>query len=130
MKTIKMHSIELRTGRLGTVVCVGFAATLMSAAAMADVVTDWNQTTLNTLAAVGQRRTPPAGRLLAMVHSAMHDSINAVDVAACAGFLIACSLRQVAPQKTAAPSLSLRLRADSDPLAVPSIVIRIAVRRM
>ena len=79
MKTIKMHSITLRTGRLRTVLSVALAAGLLSAAVKADVVTDWNQTTLNTLAAVGQRRTPPSGRLLAMVHSAMHDSINAID---------------------------------------------------
>ena len=80
MRTIKMHSMKLRRGRLCTVLCVGFAAAgLLSAAAKADVVTDWNQTTLNTLAAVGQRRTPPSGRLLAMVHTAMHDSINAID---------------------------------------------------
>src|SRR6266487_1632327 len=79
MKTIKIHSMKLRSGRLCAVVCVGLTATLLSAAAKADVVTDWNQTTLNTLAAVGQRRTPPSGRLLAMVHSAIHDSINAID---------------------------------------------------
>ena len=79
MKTTKIHSVNRRSRRLCTVLCVGVAAGLLSAAVKADVVTDWNQTTLNTLAAVGQRRTPPSGRLLAMVHSAMHDSINAID---------------------------------------------------
>ena len=46
----------------------------------ADVVTDWNETTLATQAAVpGGVRTPPAGRALAMVHVAIFDSVNAID---------------------------------------------------
>src|SRR4030095_12775855 len=46
----------------------------------ADVVTDWNQITLNTQAAVpGGIRTPPASRALAMVHAAIYDSVNAID---------------------------------------------------
>src|SRR5439155_11351655 len=45
----------------------------------ADVVTDWNQTTLNTQAAVPFGiRTPPATRSLAMVHAAIYDSVNAI----------------------------------------------------
>jgi hypothetical protein len=47
--------------------------------AWADVVTDWNQTTLNTQAAVPFGiRTPPATRALAMVHAAIYDSVNAI----------------------------------------------------
>src|SRR6266436_2287124 len=47
--------------------------------ARADMVTDWNQTTLNTQAAVPFGiRTPPATRALAMVHAAIHDSVNAI----------------------------------------------------
>ncbi len=46
----------------------------------ADVVTDWNQITLNTQAAIpGAIRTPPASRALAMVHAAIYDSVNAID---------------------------------------------------
>ena len=46
----------------------------------ADMVTDWNETTLATQAAVpGGVRTPPAGRALAMVHVAIFDSVNAID---------------------------------------------------
>jgi len=45
----------------------------------ADMVTDWNQTTLNTQAAVPFGiRTPPATRALAMVHAAIYDSVNAI----------------------------------------------------
>ena len=47
--------------------------------ARADMVTDWNQTTLNTQAAVPFGiRTPPATRALAMVHAAIYDSVNAI----------------------------------------------------
>src|SRR5438270_11693998 len=47
--------------------------------AWADVVTDWNQTTLNTQAAVPFRiRTPAATWAVAMVHAASYDSINAI----------------------------------------------------
>ena len=80
MKTIKNHSIKLKDGRLGAVACVGLAATLLSAAIKADVVTDWNQTTLATQDAIaGAIRTPPAARALAMVHVAIFDSVNAID---------------------------------------------------
>jgi len=80
MKTIKIHSNKLQIGRLRAVVCVGLAATLLSAAIKADVVTDWNQITLTTQDAVpGGFRTPPAGRALAMVHVAIFDSVNAID---------------------------------------------------
>jgi hypothetical protein len=52
----------------------------LSATASADVVTDWNQITLATQAAVsGGIRTPPASRALAMVHAAIFDSVNAID---------------------------------------------------
>src|SRR5439155_10682734 len=80
MKTIKIHSNKLQIGRLCAVVCVGLAATLLSGAIKADVVTDWNETTLATQDAVpGGFRTPPAGRALAMVHVAIFDSVNASD---------------------------------------------------
>src|SRR6266850_1987341 len=47
--------------------------------AKADVVTEWNQITLATQAAVtGGTRTPPASRALAMVHAAIFDSVNAI----------------------------------------------------
>src|SRR5207302_7195066 len=79
MKTIKSHPIKLKDGRLGAVVCVGLAATLLSAAIKAAVVTDWNQTTLATQDAIaGAIRTPPAARALAMVHVAIFDSFNAI----------------------------------------------------
>ena len=46
----------------------------------ADEVTDWNQITLATQAAIpGAIRTPPASRSLAMVHLAIFDSVNAID---------------------------------------------------
>src|SRR5262245_3750667 len=46
---------------------------------LADEVTDWNQITLATQAAVSAIRTPPAARALAMVHLAIFDSVNAID---------------------------------------------------
>ena len=80
MKTIKIHSLKLTREKLCTIACVGLAATFLSAAANADVVTDWNETTLATQAAVpGAIRTPPASRALAMVHVAIFDSVNAID---------------------------------------------------
>src|SRR5437773_11015404 len=80
MKTTKIYSLKLRARRLCAVLCAGQAAMLLSAAAWADVVTDWNQITLATQAAVpGGFRTPPAGRALAMVHAAIFDSVNAID---------------------------------------------------
>jgi hypothetical protein len=55
-------------------------ASILTGATRADVVTDWNQTTLATQAAVaGGIRTPPASRALAMVHLAISDSVNAID---------------------------------------------------
>ena len=52
----------------------------LQVASLADVVTDWNQITLSTQAAVpGASRTPPASRALAMVHAAIYDSVNAID---------------------------------------------------
>src|SRR5206468_4432414 len=70
--------LNLATARLG--LCIALGATLLSAAAQADVVTDWNQITLATQAAIpGGVRTPPAARALAMVHLAIFDSVNAID---------------------------------------------------
>src|SRR5215813_2153486 len=62
---------------------IGFALLALislQVTSLADVVTDWNQITLNTQAAVsGASRTPPASRALAMVHAAIYDSVNAID---------------------------------------------------
>ena len=59
----------------------GIALTLAGVhCAVADEVTDWNEITLATQAAVsGAIRTPPAARALAMVHLAIFDSVNAID---------------------------------------------------
>jgi hypothetical protein len=60
-----------------TVLLTSLAATTR---ARADVVTDWNQITLATQAAIpGAIRTPPAARALAMVHLAIFDAVNAID---------------------------------------------------
>jgi len=80
MKTTRNNCINSTNGSLRTIACVGIAAALLSAASEADVVTDWNEATLATQAAVpGAIRTPPAARALAMVHIAIFDSINAID---------------------------------------------------
>jgi hypothetical protein len=48
--------------------------------ALADAVTDWNEITLATQAAVpAGTLTPPAARALAMVHLAIFDALNAID---------------------------------------------------
>ncbi len=71
---------DFRGRRFRAVLCAAVAALLLSVPAKADVVTDWNETTLATQAAVpGAIRTPPAARALAMVHIAIFDSVNAVD---------------------------------------------------
>jgi hypothetical protein len=66
-----MHRAILKLSLL-TILC-SFAP------ARADVITDWNQTTLKTQANVKEARTPIASRALAMVHAAMYDAVNAID---------------------------------------------------
>jgi hypothetical protein len=73
------RDLRLKRKPVAVFATISTALILLSMQALGDVVTDWNQTTLKTLDAIGQRRTPPSGRLLAMVHTAMHDSINAID---------------------------------------------------
>ena len=60
----------------------------------ADVVTDWNEITLATLAAMNEARPSPSSRTLAIVHVAIYDAVNsiehrfspyAVDAEACQG---------------------------------------------
>src|SRR5260370_24369978 len=66
------------TSRLSLILLIGVVAAAPSTI-RADVVTDWNQITLNTQAAVPFGiRTPPATRALAMVHTAIYDSVNAI----------------------------------------------------
>ena len=68
----------LRTTVVATFVT--FSIGNWSSLARADAVTDWNEITLATQAAVpGGIRTPPAARALAMVHLAIFDSVNAID---------------------------------------------------
>jgi hypothetical protein len=83
----------MRSGRIGgtphirqltscLVISVALAALASPRAIRADVVTDWNQITLNTQALPvipGGTRTPPAARALAMVHLAIFDAVNAID---------------------------------------------------
>src|SRR6266581_565473 len=69
---------RLITSRLSLILVIGAVAAAPSTI-RADVVTDWNQITLNTQAAVPFGiRTPPATRALAMVHAAVYDSVNAI----------------------------------------------------
>src|SRR6266850_6481652 len=56
---------------------IAIVMTLCSMTAHADVVTDWNQTTLEVLKA-GNMVGNPWSRALAMVHVAMSDAINSV----------------------------------------------------
>src|SRR5437773_425377 len=68
----------LITSPLALILLIGVLVTAPSTI-RADAVTDWNQITLNTAAAVPFGiRTPPATRALAMVHAAIYDSVNAI----------------------------------------------------
>ena len=69
---------HLITSRLPLILLISVVAAAASTS-RADVVTDWNQITLNTEAIVPFGiRTPPATRALAMVHAAIYDSVNAI----------------------------------------------------
>src|SRR6266852_9814174 len=77
-KTTLGVAYHLITSRLPLILLTSVLAAAASAI-RADVITDWNQTTLNTQAAVPFGiRTPPATRALAMVHAAIYDSVNAI----------------------------------------------------
>ena len=66
--------------RLGIAIAAAAFDAGLATSAKADAVTEWNQITLATQAAVaGGIRTPPAARALAMVHLAIFDSVNAID---------------------------------------------------
>jgi len=54
------------------------AALLLSGLAEADVVTDWNQTALRATEVAGFG-PPPQARVMAMVHAAVYDAVNAID---------------------------------------------------
>ena len=58
-------------------VLVAFASNI-AATARADVVTDWNDISLNTVVAAGQANLVQA-RAAAMVHAAIFDAVNAID---------------------------------------------------
>ena len=45
----------------------------------ADVVTDWNEITLATLAAMNEARPSPSSRTLAIVHVAIYDAVNSIE---------------------------------------------------
>jgi hypothetical protein len=75
-----MTTTPRMTVHLLTVVHLVLAILGAAARADANAVTDWNQITLATQAAVPAGiRTPPAARALAMVHLAIFDSLNAID---------------------------------------------------
>jgi len=61
---------------LATTACSTFL--IFSASVQADVVTDWNQTTVRALESAGLP-PPPQSRILAMVHAAMYDAVNSID---------------------------------------------------
>jgi hypothetical protein len=54
------------------------AAAILTGAAGADVVTDWNQTALRATEVAGFG-PPPQTRAMAMVHAAVYDAVNAID---------------------------------------------------
>ena len=70
-----MHRARWAMVVLACTACAGRAR----AATVADPVLEWNQTTLKTLAAEKEPRTPIASRVLAMVHAAIYDAVNDVE---------------------------------------------------
>ena len=75
-----MFSTSEKNLRLGLALTALVIFISLSSTANADVVTDWNQITLATQASFSVGiRTPTASRALAMVHTAIYDSVNAID---------------------------------------------------
>ena len=75
-------SPKLKAGWLGAILCGGLTL-MISTPARADMVTDWNEITLATQAAVAAPtgappRFPPSSCALAMVHLAIFDAVNAI----------------------------------------------------
>jgi hypothetical protein len=104
---IMKNAMQLRAGRIA-VACLVAAAPL----AHADVVTDWN-TVAGELVAQGKLGTPPANRVMAIVQTAVHEAVIAVneqqreDDAALAAAVAAAnraSLTKLLPQQEAAIS--------------------------
>jgi hypothetical protein len=81
--------------------CLSLVLLLAASTARADVIWDWNETTLDTI-----RRTstspPVAARALAMTHVAMHDAINSVDRAHQHFRVYAAATTQASPEAAAA----------------------------
>src|SRR6266542_4408930 len=70
------HVIRGRESRL--IVLILLAVLSIACTARADVITDWNQTALNTTNAIGLP-FPQQTRAMAMVHAAMFDAVNSID---------------------------------------------------
>ena len=68
----------------------------------ADVVTDWNEITLATLAAANEPRPAPSTRTLAMVHAAIYDAVNSIEHRFTAYAIDADAARGASPQAAAA----------------------------
>src|SRR2546422_3221605 len=76
--TLQASSREAPMNRfVASGIAIAIVMTLCSMTAHADVVTDWNQTTLEVLKA-GNMVGNPWSRAMAMVHVAMSDAINSV----------------------------------------------------
>jgi hypothetical protein len=68
----------MNTSIFTAVLLVGLAAFGWAPPAQADVVTDWNQTAINVVAASGAGG-PVQARSMAIVHAAIYDAVNAID---------------------------------------------------
>jgi PAP2 superfamily len=69
---------RMNTSIFKAVLLVGLAAFGWAHPAKADVVTDWNQTAINTVVASGAGGAVQA-RSMAIVHAAIYDAVNAID---------------------------------------------------
>ncbi len=70
-----MNVSNHRRKPLGAALLLGFASAAVSAAARADVITDWNATAQTVLVAKGHQG--PTG--FAFVHAPIYDAVNAID---------------------------------------------------
>jgi hypothetical protein len=75
----KEEAMIARQSALTSVLCLGASIVLGAAIeARADVVTDWNQTAIRATGIAGAP-VPVQARVMAMVHAAIFDAVNAID---------------------------------------------------
>jgi hypothetical protein len=108
-----MNAHRARRGILAVVAVL--SATLLSAPARADTVTQWNEIATNALVADGQGAVALAH--LAMVHGAVYDAVNAID-GRYEPYLVSPPAKRSFSQDAAAATAAYRVLVDSQPPVV------------